>query len=142
MAYKVTYKGLEVVCETADELDALAERGKERRRDDVLTYEMASPLSALASVVKTFRSSQKKLLRLLVEGGRTDKELRDALGLESNKGLAGIFAGISKRLVKAKFDAEMVWQKETRRDGNEQRLYYYTLIADAAPHVRKGLGMN
>lgn len=143
MSYRVKYRGLEVAVDTLDEIDALADRIQSGRAEQRSTERRPPPPpSSVQEIVASATSDQKKLLGLVLESGSsgmTDEALRSAIGLENNKQLAGMTAGISKRLVGAGLSTQILKSEQQMSGG--VRSYRYWITPEAEDEVRKGLGL-
>ena len=69
-----------------------------------------------------------------------DTNLRAALRLDSNKALAGILAGISKRAKSAGIAGGSLLTKSQSRNGSGERHYAYRIVPEVSEEVRSGLG--
>jgi hypothetical protein len=127
MSYKVFYKGLEVVCDTFEDLDTLAEKATTLRaaktvavtdnRNDVkpLTngnanptlFENSEPIQ-LQDFVKGLTKKTKLFLGLLAESGQTmsDTEIRERLGIDTKQKLLGTISAVYKGAARAKISIE------------------------------------
>jgi len=148
MGFKVNYRGLEVTCETPEDVDALAERVRlVRAHRDAIERSPRYPLfdnpkhGSAKILMKELSEQPRKLLKLLIERGKlTDAEIRELLGLQNNKALAGVMTGISKRAKKAGINKAIV-EKAFKRNGTGERLYQYSIGSQFVDEVRSGLGM-
>jgi hypothetical protein len=134
------YKGLEVICETAQDLDALASgtssNGHGRTRKPRTQHKNVKRL------VREVGEKQQLLLSLLLKArpsSVTDQQLREGLGLESNKGLAGVFSGLSKQAKGVGIAPDSLILKSASRNGSGDRTYQYALTDEIAAEVEEGL---
>ena len=139
MAYRVLYKGLEVVCETPEDVDALAEsstRGQGRRKES-----QQKQHRSIKRLVRGLGDKQRSLLTRLAESDKPvlDSELRSILGLEDNKALAGVLASISKLAKGAGLDRGSIINKTMTRNGSGDRHYAYSIAPEACEEVVAGL---
>lgn len=148
MGFKVNYRGLEVTCETPDDVDALAERMRlGRAQKEAIQRFPRYPLfdnpkhGSAKLLMKDLAEQPKNLLKLLIERGKlTDVEIRELLNLQNNKALAGVMTGISKRAKKAGINKPIV-EKFFKRNGTGERLYQYSIGSQFVEDVKSGLGV-
>jgi hypothetical protein len=142
MPYRVNYRGLDVVADSLDEVDALADRLEARGRGrGVKSSAQVSPPTTIAEVVLSATTDQRKILKHLAEVGEaSDEILRTVVGATDNKQLAGMTAGLSKRLIAAGLDVQLV--RNEHRFENGQRVYKYWVPTEVIEDVKKGLGME
>src|ERR1700728_596065 len=107
---KVIYRDVELLCDTPEEAMQIA-RGVSG--DSILTpkKEQANgsvagsrwTVSRFQSFVNTLKDNQRKFLSLIVQSpdGVTDTNIRQVLGLTTNKALGPILSGISKKAKKS-----------------------------------------
>ena len=140
MGYKVMYKGLEVICETPQDVDALAERNdgaapKGRRSN--------RKHKSVRKLMREIGQPQRELITTLVTAPEplSDKTLRESLSLDNNKRLAGVLAGISKRAKNAGIEVAIV-SKTHFRNGTAERHYRYEISSDVLEEVKAGLGIQ
>ena len=135
MAYKLIFKGLEVVCNSAEDVLALAALastdGKSIRRLPGQSQQ------TIQSLVASLSEEQKELVHLLNKvwpDSTTDEKLRGAMHLTGNKKLAGVLAGISKLTKRAGINPIIRHQSLRSRTG--ERLHRYWIEEEA--HVALG----
>jgi hypothetical protein len=138
MGYVVKYKGLEVSCETPQDVDRLAEHeasGTQRARRQAVARH-----GSIKRLVKESDQKHKELLGILLNSTDpvSDEDLKTALSLETNKALAGVLAGFSKRSKTAGI-ADKIIVKSTRRNGTGERHYHYAVNQAAMDEVKQGL---
>jgi hypothetical protein len=144
MAFRVIYKGLEVICETLEDVDALADSssasGSNRSR-----REPKRQHRSIRRLVQELGEKQHLLLTLLVaepDKPSPDNELRESLELGDNKALAGILSSISKRAKSAGLDTRNIMTKKATRNGSGERHYAYSIVPEAIAEVKAGLGIK
>jgi hypothetical protein len=113
MAYKLKYKGsVEIECDTVDEAVSIAQRltsmngaSAELPLPDIISADAGVRVtsSRVQEFIGYLDSDQRKFLALLIDSphGKTDHNLRQALGISDNRALGGILSGISKLAKKA-----------------------------------------
>jgi hypothetical protein len=149
MGFKVNYRGLEVTCETPEDVDALASLArigkacKQAVRGFPKPSLFDNPKHGSARIlVRELAEQPRNLLRLLAEKGKmTDAEIRELLGLQNNKALAGVLTGISKRAKKAGINKAIV-EKVSKRNGTGERRYLYSIGSQFLEEVRNGLAVQ
>ena len=127
MAFKVTFKGVEIHCETADDAIEIAHRLADSNGTGAggSTFSNSSggslEVSRYRELVGSLNASQKKFLSLLVDNphGKTDHSLRQELNLEDNKALGGMLSGISKLARKVGVSLDTMWTSGKKKVGNE-----------------------
>lgn len=163
--FRVNYRGLDVVVDSLEDLDRLADRmtkpakrPQAPRGSHIPTSADPAPLprpaeqaapaptsaqtsvsseKTLVDVVRVLPVSRQDLLRLLLHEDRTDIEVRQHLGLKSNRDLAGIMGSISKRLKAAGLDDDLISSEHSYQ--NRKRVYRYHLRTDARSMIRAAL---
>jgi hypothetical protein len=130
MAYKVTFRGLEVSCNSAEDVLALAALAS----TDGTSGRMAQGRSqqTIRSLVESLPEDQKQLVHLLNKvwpDPTTDGKLRAEMQLTGNKKLAGILSGISKMAKRAGINPIVKHQSLRGRAG--ERVHRYWLEGDA-----------
>jgi len=137
MAYKVSFRGLEVTCNSAAEVLALAALastdGNSERVPQVRSRQ------TIQSLVESLSEDQKQLVDLLNKvwpDSTTDQKLCDAMRLTGNKKLAGVLAGISKLSKRAGINPIIRHQSLRGRTG--ERLHRYWIEEDAHAALSNG----
>jgi hypothetical protein len=148
MGYRVNYRGLDVVVDALSDLDALADHVASANRDGqistinlpaILRVPVEQSTKSLLDVIRASSDAQKKVFFLLVGSERSDSELRQALRLDNNQQLAGVFGGLSKRLLSSGFTEDAIITSEhVFRDG--KRVYTYRLNPKSIDAVAEALG--
>jgi hypothetical protein len=151
MAFIVKYRGLDVQCESISDINELADqvevtRTKEDRRAKreatrVPVGRSTAPLFAdrsIRGVIQELKSPQRKLISAIAESERTDSELRDLLGLDGNKALAGVLSSISKASKRLGLDHVFI-EKQESRAGNGEREYRYSIRPESLEEVQRAL---
>jgi len=137
MGFRVKFAGLEVTCDTADDVLALAARAGPSPIRKVLSEvtDNGSNRAWTPSVLKIFwsrlKDNQRKMLSELVDHpeGRSDEELCRLLKLSDNRRLAGVFTGLYKNAYRSGANPDKVYVRE-RLFTNEGRSLRYTLSKD------------
>ena len=147
MGYKVSYRGLEVVCETSQDVDALADRAdgfspKGRKRRSAAGTSNRKHRS-VKKLMPELGQPQQELIKALFAASQplSDAELRESLSLRDNKVLAGILASISKRAKHAGIEMQII-SKTHLRNGTGERHYRYSISSEVLEEVRVGLGIE
>lgn len=145
MSFRVVVKGLEVICETPQDVEALArhfdpaEDHHERR--SYSPRQTTRPHRSIKKLMRELNEKQRALIQLLAgeDSPCTDEALRVALEVEGNKALAGILTGISKRAKRAGIEADTLILRAHHRNGSGERHYEYSLKPEAREEVNAGL---
>lgn len=134
------YRGLEVVVDSIAEIDDLADQlGRKGKTLSTRQDALVVP-GTIDSIVESATADQRTLLKYLVEHGQSsDDAIREALNLNDNKQLAGMTAGLSKRLASARISTQII--NSSHRSENGNRVYRYEIPEEALEDVKKGLGM-
>jgi len=146
MGFKVNYRGLEVTCETPEDVDALADRARSKgaQKEAIQRFPRLPLLERHGDVkrlVGELGQQQKTLLRQLVDRGKlSDADIRQLLSLGNNKALAGVLTGISKRAKRAGISGTVL-EKTSKRNGTGERHYQYTISSRFFEDVKEGLHM-
>lgn len=143
MSFKVNYKGLEVICDSVEDLDLLADKLNTNEQANKFKPVKSSNKNinaspnlfdsgsnnSIESFVKRLNPKPLGVIRALVEANRplTDTELRDALNLESNMQLAGYMSAITKASKKEGFGIDDILFKEILNDTPGKRAYSYVI---------------
>lgn len=145
MGYKVNYRGLEVVVDSIDELDALADRQTKAASNGHSARAVTTPAanSTVAEFVASLKDSPKKALRELVShgGAMADTALCHALGIQNNLQLGGrVVAPIIRQANRIGFDGTTILKKEVQID-DEGKWTQYIIPAEVIAEVKEGLKM-
>lgn len=140
MGFKVMYKGLEVICDTFEDLDFLAEQAsgrtttQPRRTKTAEAVEPSAPETNGAShdqhMMKFINSlpdgTMEVLSQLVANGEMTDSQLRAKLGLTNNMQLAGRTAMVSRSAKKFGVAPEdlLVAKMISKKPGNRKYTYH------------------
>jgi hypothetical protein len=126
VAFKITFRGVEIQCETADDAIEIAHRlatsnGIGAGSAHSQSADGSLEVSRYRELVDSLNSSQKKFLSLLVDNphGKTDHSLRQELDLEGNKALGGMLSGISKLARKVGVSIDTMWSSDRKKVGDE-----------------------
>jgi hypothetical protein len=130
MAYLVTYRGLQITCNTLVDIDRLADRLEGQRPN--------GSARSISGAVSHMPKGSKQILKILAEKedpiSRT--ELAKLAGYKPDQ-LSGPITGISKWLKDSGFKLQHVLDS-TPANGHGER--HYALVGDAIEEVRAGLG--
>ena len=151
MGYKVTKGDVDILCDTAEEAIALAKAlggtDHQKPRKAVKGHEQESESRWTESRYREFMSLikgwQKDFLDLLLKDtdGKTDRVIRQVLGMKTNYELAGVTSGLVKNANKVGIlSSSEVFTKETMHRGNERVLEYK--ISDAFRAVAAKVGIK
>ncbi|MBI3894945.1 MAG: hypothetical protein HY313_03350 [Acidobacteria bacterium] len=150
MAFRVRYRGLEVICETLQDVDALADRLEKRsesatkptiQRFPRLPLENRQHGSARLLMGEIGKRQRAFLEELVKHGSLTDNDARQLLSLRDNKALAGILTGISRRSGASGIVGKIV-KKYGTRNGTGERHYTYSIVPEFIEEVKAGLGIK
>ena len=133
--FKVIYQGIEIQCETVDEVAQIAERlGNNGDSGAPRIASVKNPQSAglagsrwsvhrFQTFIGQLKDGHRRFLRELVNSpdGQTDTALRQQLGLNSNKGFGPILTAISRRAKKVGMSIQdvLVSEKMTLQNGDK-----------------------
>lgn len=148
MGYKINFEGLEVVCETPQDVVDLARLSTRRRATVTEEREPASQnghrkTKSLKELMrKGLSENTKNFLKVLVaSNGRADAvELVRSLHLSSTSSLGGTIATLAKESRRAGIDHATFLTKDVI-GRNKQRKVTYSLNSDALNEIREGLRM-
>src|SRR5271170_6483091 len=125
MGFKVSYKGTEIHCETAEEAVLLVRLLGEKNGHPVPASagKRGDPnmeVGRYRALVGLLNSDQRKFLKALVDNPypQTDASLRQEIGIEGNKALGGMLSGISKSAKKLGIEIDTVWTSERKKIGD------------------------
>ncbi len=150
MGFKVIYKGLEVICDTFEDLDVLADKIKAHKGHSKPPVENNTPTlfsngkGTYSDFVKALSVKPLSVMQILTRADRpmTDTELRTALNLESNMQLAGYMSSITKAAQKTNFAVDDVIKKEVLSSIPGDRAYKYSIPVDASEKIKEALNRN
>lgn len=154
MAFRVIYKGLEVICDTFADLDFLAEQAinyKPAARTEsarVPTQQEKAPAlplrdgndkdARLIAFIEALPEKTIEVLSVLVaNGAMTDAGLRAALKLDNNMQLAGRVAPISRNAKKIGLKAQDVLLTKVINNKPGERKYEYQAAQYAHRFIRQ-----
>lgn len=136
MGFKINYKGLEVVCDTVDEVDELAERHN-RRGATAQTSTNGKSSSAgtlfdsdaelkpdLKSVIGSFSVNSKKLIGVLVDAGAplSDDIIAEQMRAQKTS-IAGYISDIALKSQKVGYDYTKFFTRRQISDKQGEREY-------------------
>ena len=151
MPYKVTKSG-EIVCDTAEEAILLAkamgntmtDRSRQERETvpDLDSAPSRWTESRYREFIGLLRGHQKPFIDLLANNlhGKTDRMIRQALGLETNMALAGVTSGLAKNAMKVGMSAREVFDKKKMNVGTERVLEY--TLSDSFRSIASKVGKD
>jgi len=149
MPFKITYRGLQVECDTIDEINRLAEelestKAREARKarratkNQPINTTLFQQEESIRTLVHELKTNQRKLLAEVSKAEKSDTELREILELENNKALAGVLSGISKLAKRLGMEHAPIDARMTRsRSGGRE--YRYSIRPEALEEVQKAL---
>lgn len=145
MGFKVIYKGLEVIVDSIDDLDRLAERTSKASTNGHSTQTKQSELGDIPKFVKSLTGKPKLALQALVKhGGKISADdLCKAVDVADNLKLAGhALSPLSRMAKKAGVDiAEIIEKVPVIDKETQKRTLEYVMPRNAFAQVREGLGM-
>jgi hypothetical protein len=144
MGYRTTYLGQEVICDTIPELDALLSAntissGIKRKKP-----EKKAP-RGIKGWAKSVAVPQRELLKALANShpsALSDTQIKEQLGLASNRKIAGLMGGLAKAAKKSSLPFDSLILKESKRNGTGERHYSYGIAPTAITEVKQGLGLE
>jgi len=148
MSYRVIYKGLEVIVDSLDDLDKLADRLSPKPSTNghaPSTASRAPQSSTIGAFVTSLSGKPKGALQAIVrKGGDMDASaLCAAVGVESNLELAGhALSPIARAAKKAGIDPQDILKKVINiNKATKERTLAYRIPSTSLDEVRKGLNM-
>lgn len=126
MAYTVKYKGVEIECSSIEEAALLAERLGSGEGPKTASPRVSGSdnleISRYREFVGYLNSNQKKFLSMLVENphGKTDRSIRQELGLADNMALGGVLSGVGKFARNLGINVESVWTSTRKKVGEDK----------------------
>lgn len=160
MSYKVMYKGLEVICDTFEDLDDLAEKamsyqGAQKTPNpnnqsnsngtpksngqpkEVVTKEPVT----VEAFIKSLTPKTKVALRVLSENGNemSDTEIRQKLGIESKQQLMGIISAIFKGAARVGIKVEDIFKRRPIFSASGEKDYASQIPANMLETYRNAL---
>jgi hypothetical protein len=136
MGFKVNYKGLEVICETIDDIDKLADRYNKGVSKKTNTVNAGNDRNASLfdskdesdllpkSLIHSFSENAKRLLMELVKAGKalSDDEIAERMGAQKTS-VAGYISDIALKSQKAGFDYSKFFVRIQLNDKQGEREY-------------------
>jgi hypothetical protein len=145
---KVNYKGLEVIVDSLDDLDKLAERlaksGQNGHLAGSARSKQAERPNTISAFVATLKADPKTALRALLKAGGqlTDAELCKAVGVGDNLSLAGRILSPMARLANSAGLHGPIIAKVVKFDlKTKERSLDYIVPTEIRAEVEKGLKM-
>lgn len=126
MSFTVRFRGVDIQCETVEDAIQIASRLSD---DGTAVPVPGKPeaggsleVSRYKELVGSMNQTQKKFLTLLIENphGKTDKAIRQELGLGNNKAIGGILSVLARSAKKVGIGIDMIVQSEKKKVGDEQ----------------------
>ena len=138
MGYLVKYKGLNVICDTPQDIEALAEHEAVGRKRAIRQENVRH--RSITKLVGEIGEKQREFLFFLSKHAAQvkDSEIQQELALPGNKALAGVLSGISKRAKTVGIDKEII-VKSMQRNGSGERHYRYGINDNAREEIMAGL---
>jgi hypothetical protein len=125
MPYTVKYKGVEIECSSKEEAVELAVMlsGDESSRGK--SHSAGSDnleISRYREFVGYLNSNQKRFLTMLVENphGKTDRSIRQDLGLNDNMALGGVLSGLGKFAKNLGINVDSIWTSTKKKVGDDK----------------------
>lgn len=153
MAFVTRYRGLEVQCETIEDLNALADQmqlsksvsrtsrhGQRTPPSETSRPSLLPTEDPMRQLIPELSPQQLRLLSEIAKDQKSDSELRHALALSNNKALAGILAGISKAAKRIGLQTPI--EKSVTRSTTGEREYTYTLESGVIEEVKQALNSH
>jgi len=126
--FEVRYKKVIIGCDTAEDAAKVA-----RELGDAADSPVSNPwrLDEFLEFVNRIQYQQRRLLAALLRTPQhevmPDYQLRGALGLSSNQGLAGVLSGITKVAQSMDIDPKRIYGQSTKyKQGSPERSYWLT----------------
>ncbi len=161
MPFKVLYRNLEVVCETIEDIDALADRQEQRNglKNKPTNIEMSQTEEtsktpetnqqsgngvvkevSVQTFLKSLNDNTMKVLNVLAESpdGLSDAEIRGKLNIDSKVVLAGIMSAIAKSANTLGIGYENVVTKTVTNKKHGDMRYHYALNENVKKELLNG----
>lgn len=148
MSYKVRYRGLEVVCDSLDEVDALADRQSHTPIGPVelnFTRNRSngnSQVHTIKELVGLLKARPKKALKAVASnGGRmSDTDLARVMKAKHTMALAGIIAPLYKAARLNGIDEKKFFRREVHiNEENGEQIKEYVIPSESLDEVKEGL---
>ena len=155
MGYKVNYKGLEVVVDTFEDLDELAERARNGntnananiktnatvKADAEIIQSKNGSASGLNTLLENLAEKSLDLIKALANHGKpmTDAEVRKTLNLENNMQIAGRVSPLTRTANKYNVNLESFFKKTILNSTPGNRVYQYEIPKQGLAEVREAL---
>jgi hypothetical protein len=124
-----TAEGVTIWCDTAEQAAAVARELEATAKSKPLLHNKWS-VHEFQDFVNRVQYQQRHVLAFLLKAGNRavlDDELRKAIGVTTNQGLAGVLSGITKVAQLLEIDPQRVyWMQLTYEKGKPVRRYYVT----------------
>lgn len=126
MPYTVKYKGVEIECASIEDAVQLAERlsggDVSARPGGHSSGSESLEVSRYREFVGYLNSNQKKFLSMLVENphGKTDRSIRQELGLDDNMALGGVLSGLGKFARNLGISVDSIWTSTRKKVGDDK----------------------
>jgi hypothetical protein len=156
MSFKVKYRGLEIVCDTIQDIDALADNLEtiSTSKPKVLSKGVKSETpvgnatvkydSALTNFVSRLKDRQRTVIRVLLDNpqGVSDKILREKVGAKNNEALAGVTSVMSRAAKATGLNYEEIVKKTVVSSVPGNRAYDYQISESAREELQSALDSN
>ena len=147
MSFKVKYKGLEVICDTFDDLDSLATIVEARSSQGVKPVAPDSgqnghrQTASIAQCVKGLTRKQQELLAVLLKNGgaMSPSAIIQTLGFKSANQLSGLVATIHKNALRVGLEASAFFDRRNMSNDPREKNYQYFIPASAIDEVSSAL---
>ena len=147
MSYKVHYRGVELICDTLDDVDAVLERqGKAASKPIDLPFQRQpvqtnGQIHTIKELVARQKQRPRKALKALVNNGgqMQDTELFKVVRAKNAMALAGILNPIYRLAKENGIEPATVLRKEDHINDQNEKIKKYVIPAEALDEVREAL---
>jgi hypothetical protein len=149
---KVVHDGVEYHCETADEAIELGARLRGTsvpmtKKGVHAEHSIAGSrwtVSRFQSFLAQLKDNQRKFLSIVINSpdGVTDSQLRQSLGLTTNKAFGPILTGISRKAKKAGISLQDILSSEKVQLSADERVMEFKATAAFAQIAKEGGGIK
>jgi hypothetical protein len=151
MEYKIIYRGLDVICDSPEALDALADHHQSRAKGLLQESTNGNPQQnghsksmTLPQFIEALGDKAQKLLRTLAnaDGRVKEADVRHALGYKTTNQLSGLISVMSRHAARNGLDADTFLGRSFIDNDPKNKVTDYFIKPEALSQVREGLGLK